>query len=290
MKNKLIGFVVLLAVLAVGGWYVVSGLVKSPEERVKTGFINLIKKENGHIKSEISFRPGKNNQAMLQEVKVTTDGDFRKRKDGVLELATTFNVFGQTKSASFNGKGEAVLVEGKMFYRIDEMPPIFPDAQKIIGRWIGGASNVNFLSDVLRNNILKTLQEQKTFSEAKKIGNEKVNGVKTTHIQVKLSSAGYASFLAELMKQYSGNTSSSKEQIEKNISQLEGLPLDVWIDASNNLRKVNVARTNAENGNVTDVSIYFSKYEGKLKIEVPQDVIQINEALKSPSLENPGVK
>jgi len=283
MKNRLIGSVIILLVLVVGGWYIVSGRVKPPEERVKDSFINLIKEENGHIKSEISLQPGKDNQANFQEIKITTDGDFQKGKEGMLELATIFNVLGQTPGASLSGKGEAMIVGGRVFYRIDEIPPIFSDADKIIGRWIEGSSNVNVLSDVFRGNILEALKNQKIFTEAKKIGSEKVDGIGTTHIQVKLSSAGYASFLAELVKQSSGDTSITKEQIEKNISQLESLPFDVWVDYSNNLKKINIIRIDATNGSTTNISIYFSKFEGKLKIEAPKDVLQLAVPLASSS-------
>lgn len=275
MKNRLIGSIVLLLVLVVGGWYIVSGWVKPPEERVGKSFANLIGGKNGHIKSEISLQPRKDNQANFQEIKITTDGDFQKGKEGILELVTTFSVLGQTPGASLSGKGEAMLTNGKVFYRIDEIPPIFSDADKIIGRWIEGSSNVNVLSDVFRGNILEALKNQKIFAEAKKIGNEKVDGIGTTHIQVKLSSAGYASFLAELVKQSSGDTSITKEQIEKNISQLESLPFDVWLDSANNLRKINIIRTDATNGSTTNISIYFSKFEGKLKIEAPKDVLRV---------------
>jgi hypothetical protein len=286
MKNRLISLVVLLVVLVVGGWYVVSGKTKSPEERVRIAFINLIKAENGHIKSEISLQLGENSQATFQEVKVATDGDFQKGKDGALELATTLDILGQTTGASLSGKGEIRLVGGKIFYRIDELPPIYPDAQKIIGRWIGGASNVNIISDVLRGSIAKALQEQKIFSEANRVGSEKINGVGTTHIRVKLSSVGYAAFLAELTKQSGDSTPINKEQIEKNISQLEGSPLDIWVDSSDNLRKISVVNTNTGNGNVTNVSIYFSKLEGKLKIEAPQDVLQATVPVASSSPNN----
>lgn len=286
MKNRLIGLVVLLVILVVGGWYVVSGHFKSPEERVRTAFINLIKAENGHIKSEISLQLGENSQATFREVKVATDGDFQKGKDGALELATTLDILGQTTGASLSGKGEIRLVGGKIFYRIDELPPIYPDAQKIIGRWIGGASNVNIISDVLRGSITKALQEQKIFSEANRVGSEKINGVGTTHIRVKLSSVGYAAFLAELTKQSGDSTPINKEQIEKNISQLEGSLLDIWVDSSDNLRKISVVNTNTGNGDVTNVSIYFSKLEGKLKIEAPQDVLQATVPAASSSPNN----
>jgi hypothetical protein len=286
MKNKLVGFVVLLAVLIGGGWYVASGKIKSPEKRVIASFVNLLNKENGHIKSEISIKPGKDNQTTFQEVKINTDGDFQKGKEGTLELATAFNALGQTQGVSLSGRGEVVLVGGKVFYRIDELPPIFPDYQKVIGQWIGGASNVNIISDVLRGNILKALQEQKIFSEAKKVGSEKIDGVGTTHVRVKLSSAGYASFLAELVKQSGDSAPIDTEQIKKNISQLEGAPLDVWVDSSDNLRKIGVVYTNAGNGNITNVSIYFSKFEGKLKIEAPQNVLQNVVPAVSPSPDN----
>jgi len=283
MKNKFISLVVLLAILVVGGWFVFSGQLRSPEKSVESSFVNLIKGKNGHIRSEIIFQPGKENQASLQEIKITTNGDFQKGKDGSLELATTFSVLGQTPGASLSGKGEVAFVGGDVFYRIDELPPIFSDTEKIIGKWIGGASNVTILSDAFRENILKALKEQKIFAEVKKIGNEKVDGARTAHMQVKLSSDGYASFLAELVNQSGKGTPVTKEQIEKNISQLKDLPFDVWVDSSGNLKKINIVRTDATSGSVTNVSIYFSKFEGKLKIEVPKNVLQVAVPAASPS-------
>ena len=164
---------------------------------------------------------------------------------------------------------------GKTFYRIDELPPIFSDAEKITGKWIAGSSNMTILSEKMRSSILKSFQDQKIFSEVSKLGNEKINGVSTTHFQAKLSSAGYSSFLAELVTEISGDVSVSKEQIEKNVSQLNGLVIDIWVDSANNLRKLKIVSKNAQDGSTTDISIYFSKFEGKLKIEEPQGALQL---------------
>ena len=84
MKKKSIGLVILLVILLGGGWYVFTRGIKPIGSRVKSALISLMEEKNGHIKSEVVFKPGKSSQATFQEMKIGTDGDFQKGTNGSL--------------------------------------------------------------------------------------------------------------------------------------------------------------------------------------------------------------
>ncbi len=268
MKKIIIG-ITALAVLAVAGWYVLSA-TKPAEEQMKGAFVNLLNSGKFRLKSTIVVKPA-TPQNGLNELRVNTDGDFEKNKDGSLNFASAVEASGIGEGTTISGKGEVRLIDKKLYYRINEMPPIIPDAEKIVGVWLPGGEGLSVLPNDVRANVSKAVKNQQVFQEVKKVGTESVNGASTSHIQARLSPEGYAAFAEEIAKQSGKNLPISKEQVQKNIESLGAIPFDAWIDRSGFFKRIKVTMTNPTTKNVTEVTLDFEK-GNKAKIEAPKDV------------------
>ena len=280
--KKLLGIIAVVVVIIVGAWYVLFGQTKPPQERLKIAFGGLLASPRGHLQATVDIKPAVSPAATLQEIKVVTDGDYQKGKDGAFEIATAVDAEGKGPGTTLSGKGELRLVGGKLFYKLDELPPVIPGATEIVGKWLPGSQNVNVLPDNLRQGIVKSFAEQQLFTDVKIVGGEKVNKYNTTHLHAKISPSGYASFMGEVTKAL-GAAPISAADLQKVGESFGTVPFDVWVDSGNNLRKVSVAYTNQQTKAVTTVEALFSPFVGSLKIEAPQIAAVQSEAPVAPT-------
>lgn len=271
--KKIIAIVVVVLVVVLGGVYFFSSSLKSPQDRVKNAFSDLFYARNGHIKVDLVTKTKDSTVSGLSEFKVIVDGDYQKNTGETLETAATVAIEGVGQGTTLKGSGEVRLVGGKLFYKIDVLPPVFPGIEQIIGKWIPGSENISLLPEKATQNLAKSFGEQQLFTDIKKIGSEKVGKYRTTHYQVKLSPAGYANFVEQFLKLSNVESPLSKEELQKSIETASAVPFDVWVDFGNKLRKITVSY-NQQAGSNTLLEIYFSPFTGTSKIEAPNDVLR----------------
>jgi hypothetical protein len=97
-------------------------------------------------------------------------------------------------------------------------------------------------------------------SEVKKVGSESVQGVKSTHYEVTV----------DLQRAASRATGAVRASLERAISQsrLKTLPLDVWVDGSGYIRKVNYEER-AGGGQPAEVTMELHDFGTSVSIKPP---------------------
>jgi hypothetical protein len=247
----------------------------TPEERLQTAFVDLVNAPSGHMQATITTNTDPVASAStLSEFKIETDGNFQKGAVGNLDVDSNVVVTGSMTGASVVGKGAIRIVDGKLFYKFDELPEILADISTIRGKWLAGSGVVDLLSDTTRANMAVTFKNPQLFTSIKKIGNEKIGGFNTTHFQTVFSASGYASFVEEFSK-LSGNAGVNKVDLENSVKALNNVPFNFWIDSRNKLRKVAVAYVNPQNKANVSIKILLTNYIGKDKIADPALAEQI---------------
>lgn len=247
-------------VIVAGAWFLYTKRL-TPEQRVQTAFVNLVSAPNGHLQANVDIKTDPSASAVLSEFKVGTDGNFQKGNNGQLEIESSVTAEGLMTGASVIGRGAIKLVDGKLFYKVDEIPATLANIDAIRGKWLSGTTNISFLPDSVRANLIKVMQKPQLFSSIKQIGREKVGTVSTTHFQTVFSASGYASFVEEFSK-LSGGASAGKDSLEAGVKALNNVPFDLWLDSGNNLRKVAISYINPQNKAKVSIELMFSNFTG----------------------------
>lgn len=266
--KKILSIVVAVVVILAGALFLYTKRL-SPEQRLQAGFVNLINAANGHLQAKVIIETDPSASATLTEFKIDTDGNFQKKNDGQLEFDSSIIIKGSMTGATVTGKGAVRLVEGKLFYKLDEMPVALADITSIRGKWLPGATNINFLADPARSNLILAFQKPQLFTSIKEIGKEKIEGINTTHFQTTFSASGYASFVEEFSKLSGGSAPVSKTDLENGVKALNNVPFDLWLDSGNKLRKVTVSYVNPQNKAKVSIELLLTSFVGKDKIVQP---------------------
>lgn len=271
--KKLLSVVAIIIVVVLGAWLLFSKRM-SPEQRLQIAFVNLINATNGHLRASVAVKSDPATSATLSEFKINVDGNFQKGNGGQLDFDAGVNVESSKTGVTVGGKGSVRLVDGKLFYKFDEMPDTLADIAAIRGKWLSGTTKINLLSDTARANMISSFQKPQLFTSIKQNGKEKVGSINTTHFQAIFSTSGYASFVEEVSKLSGGVAPINKTDLENSVKVLNNVPFDIWIDSGNQLRKVAVSYLNPQNKANVNVEVLFTPYVGTTKIEEPQDVLK----------------
>jgi len=279
--KKILSVVIAVVVIIVGAVFLYTKRL-TPEERLQAAFINLVNASSGHLKATISTKTDPAVSAnSLSEFKIETDGNFQKSNSDNLDIDTDVVVTGSMTGASVVGKGAIKIVDGKLFYKLDELPATLADISTVRGKWLAGAGAVDLLSETTRSNITVAFQKPQFISSIKQIGREKVGGSSTTHFQTVFSASGYASFVEEFSK-LSGTNVVSKTDLENGVKALNNVPFDIWLDAGNKLRKMAVSYVNPQNNSNVRIELLLSNFVGKDKIIEPAESEQVAPAPVAP--------
>jgi hypothetical protein len=268
--KKILSVIIVVIVILAGGWFVfVRGTTPRTEEKISSAMVGLIKASGGHFQLYVNTKSDPTATTAPSEINIIADGDFQKNSNGSLGLNSKITATGATTGVSVTGNGEARLVNGKLYYKFNEIPPIFTNLEAVRGKWLSGATNLQFLSEPSRTALVSVLQQPQLFVEIKQVGKEKVGNFKTTHFQAKFSPSGYASILEAMMQVFGSNVPVNKTALENSFKSHDNAPLDIWIDSANKLRKLAISYVNSQNKAKVNIEVLFTPLVGTPKIEEP---------------------
>lgn len=262
MKKYLLAFIGLL-ILAFVTASVFTRTRISDSDKIKNSIVKVIAAETMHVKMVADTK-------MSGEYKVEAEGDLKSRGDGFTDAQIKVKITSAGEGIALTSKSEIVLADKKTYYKINEMPPVLANAEQVIGKWIA-VSESTAEKDDFRSKLLASLNSSsEIFGEVKKLGREKIGVDSTTKYSANLSPEGYSSFLEQLAS-VSGQTMPSevKEQLRKNIENLNAAPVSVWIDNHGYLRKFVLVSENPQTSATTTIDAEFSDFGKNVNIEQP---------------------
>lgn len=186
------------------------------------------------------------------------------------------------------GEGEMITTQDETYYKIEQLPALFSDTEKIEGQWIkmpvsiigiGEKGEGRELTRKKKKTIKKALEEIEIVQDIEKVDSERVNGKRTTHFKTKFNKIGYVNFIKELNKIILEKEIEDRRYAPlKNL--LEGLndvEIDFWVGKwSGRIYKIAVPGIKSKSAPMQgeiNLEILLSDYNKKVNIEIPGDAI-----------------
>ncbi len=267
-----------LLILLVGGAGALLFWAYRPAAAVERAFTKLQAATTADFVTHLQLENNASTQQLLGEegsVDIDLAGQW-ERQDGPDALATHITLTTQTKSLQITIAGELRLIEDKLYLLITTTPQAFPALVQLKDQWIvmdrgATAETAPVIADT------STL-----FTSVDRRGVEKIGDTSTVHYVAPASNEAVVSFMDSLAGIL--GTSLSEEQINQirtSVTDIETIPLDLWIARwGSDLKQLKTALT-VPGGNAVQFTLQFNALNQPVQIAAPTDARSLEEILQA---------
>lgn len=293
--GKFVSVIVIIAVIVLA-FFVYQSMALSPAKVVKSMQEKLAEVNSCHYLANVSIDGKFKNVPASIKIAVDADADAFD-KTNPKTSAVIQGAF-KTEGVQISVSAEMKSFKDRMYLRLVEIPSALGDKaklpldlEKFKNKWIkidvprkdeSGEKKM----ETAREELKKWARENELFSKIEKLKDEVIEGNKCFHYGV-IVNKGAIIDLVERMAKLSGGDVKPEDmaQLKKEMDNLKDIKGEVWIGKKNRfLYKYEVATEFTpeklkETLNVA-VEAVMSKYNEKMNIEAPADVLDLQEILR----------